>query len=74
MDNDDGYVGDVPERIVIRDITAAIRRKATARREGRYSATNQCDLLIYENSEGGLLSERGEIIRRLTQDRQADLK
>jgi hypothetical protein len=74
MDNEDGYAGDAPERIVVRDIVDAIRRKAKARREGKYSATNQCDLLIYENSEGGLLSERGEVIRRLTRDRQTELK
>lgn len=66
MDSEDGYAGDRPERIVIRDVRDAIRRKVAKRRQGAYAATPNCDLLVYENSEGGLLCDRMEVIRGLT--------
>ncbi len=66
LDNEDGYAGDQPERIVVRDLIEAVARKATKRRDGRYSAIESCDLLIYENSEGGLLCDRDEVLRCLT--------
>ena len=67
--NEDGYVGNEPERIVVRDITDAILHKAKARHAGKYNAVGTCDLLIYENSEGGLLCERSEVIQRLMRDK-----
>jgi hypothetical protein len=73
MDNEDGYGGDEPERLVVRDIQDAIRRKLTKRRQGAYSATPHCDLLIYENSEGGLLCDRAKVIRQLISRRVGEL-
>ncbi len=73
MDNEDGDAGNRPERIVIRDVQEAIRRKLTKRRQGGYSATPNCDLLVYENSEGGILCNRADVIRGLTVERASEL-
>jgi hypothetical protein len=61
----DGYVGDAPERQVVQDVVEVIAKKARLHRDGKYSATASCDLLIYENSEGGFLSDRQDVIARL---------
>lgn len=61
----DGYVGDPPERQVVQDVVEVIAKKARLHRDGKYSATASCDLLIYENSEGGFLSDRQDVIARL---------
>jgi hypothetical protein len=62
----DGYFGDAPERTVVQDIVEAIRRKVEkARQRKAYEAVTQCDLMIYENSEGGILASREIVVQRL---------
>lgn len=59
------YAGDRPERIVVNDISEAVVRKVRKANSGAYSAVPQCDLLIYENSEGGIFVNPSQIARRL---------
>ena len=73
MDNSEGYVGDEPERIVVRDVEEAIKRKATSRRNDNYAAVRDCHLLIYENSEGGLMCDRRNVVGRLRRLVHGDL-
>jgi hypothetical protein len=60
----DGYAG-AAERAVAKDVVAAIQKKTDALNSGKYSAVNVCDLLIYENSDGGLLSNSPESIGKI---------
>jgi hypothetical protein len=66
-DRTDGFEGDEPERIVVRDLEEAIRRKAEKARNGAYDVTPIRDLLIYENSLGGLMADRNDVIKRVRQ-------
>ena len=61
----DGYVGDEPERLVIHDVLEAIRRKSAKHALGAYQAVPSTDLLIYENSEGGLLANHFEVVESI---------
>lgn len=60
-----GYSGDEEIRIVIRDIEEAIRKKLEALVAGKYAGVPRCDLLIYENSEGGLGCDRSKVVEML---------
>lgn len=62
---DDGWVGDEPERRALRDFVRAISNKLVLARRGRYAATPDCDLLVYDNTETGWLSNRQAIVNDL---------
>jgi uncharacterized protein DUF29 len=67
----DGYVGDEPEQIVIHDVVEAVNRKSVKRAQGVYRMSPVVDLLIYENSAGGLMANKHravESLRRILQD------
>ncbi len=71
-----GYAGDEPGRIVVHDVLEAIRRKSAKHAQGAYQDSPATDLLIYENSEGGLMvnkHEAVESIRRTLLERQESL-
>lgn len=63
MDNEDGYAGDAAEQTVAYDIAERLREKSE-----QYGNAKQWDLLVYENSEGGLLSDH-ELTFRILRDR-----
>jgi hypothetical protein len=70
--NAGGYAGNAPERIVAKDIRNAIKKKVQSASDGKYRGAQQYRLLIYENSEGGLLARRGEAVELLRQEMQAE--
>ena len=63
----DGYAGDGPERLVVRDLVRAIKKKVE-RNPQRYTEQRPCDLLVYENSEGGLMAKHETVVRLLQQE------
>ncbi|MFN4023337.1 MAG: hypothetical protein ACK4MQ_00775 [Hyphomonas sp.] len=56
----DGYFGAQPETEVIADINAAIDRK-----KRKAYASNRCSLLVYINSNPGMVVHMSEVLRRL---------
>ena len=66
----DGYVGDEPERIVVHDVLEAIRRKSVKHEKGAYQGVRTVDLLVYENSEGGLMANRQNAVDSIRGDLQ----
>jgi hypothetical protein len=61
----DGYVGDESERIVIDDVLEAIRRESTKHAQGAYQSVPATDLLINENSEGGLMANQHKVVESI---------
>ncbi len=69
---EEGYVGDEPEQIVVQDVLQAIRKKLEQADAGKYASVPACDLLIYENSEGGVMAEKDKVISMLRGDAGAE--
>lgn len=63
----DGYAGDEPERIVVRDLSRALKQKIERYERQRYQAVPQCDLLIYESSEGSVMADSSVTLERFVQ-------
>lgn len=62
----DGYAGNGPERIVVADFVNAMRRKTQS-----YGGLHPCDLLIYENSEGGIMADKARVLDLLLHEKAA---
>jgi len=65
MDRREGYQGDEPERMVVRDIELALERKRSRFAASNYGAYGACDLLVYENSEGGVVADDEQVVKRV---------
>jgi hypothetical protein len=65
LPSNDGYAGDVPEQMVVRDVLRALNKKVGRAAGKPYASQSPCDLLIYENSEGGIMADRDKVVRSL---------
>ena len=64
----DDYVGDDPEQIVVHDVVEVVNRKLKKRAQGAYPEAAVVDLLIYENSEGGLMTNKRRAVEWVRKD------
>lgn len=58
----DGYAGEGPERMAANDILEAIAKKVVGYDKGKYREPDACDLLVYDNSKTGWMSDKQPVL------------